>query len=106
MPRFHAVGRSLHADHVLDLPPGPEGEGVMACRSVDGGVVHREGTDVNHAPARLTFIDRLGLQMQLTFVGVVLEKTFVGVVLEKSAKAFQGVDVDILAGRHLRLLRV
>jgi hypothetical protein len=61
----HAVGRSLHADHVLDLPPGPEGEGVVACRPVDGGVVHREGADVNHAPPGLAFVDRLGFQMQL-----------------------------------------
>jgi hypothetical protein len=52
---------------------------------------------VNHAAPSLAFIDRLGFQMQFAFVGV---------VLEECAEAFQGVDVDILAGRHLGLLRV
>jgi hypothetical protein len=69
----------------------------VARRPVDGGVVHREGTDVNQAPPGLAFVDRLGFQMQFAFVGV---------VLEESTEAFQGVDVDILAGRHLCLLWV
>ncbi len=67
----------------------------MARRPIDDVVVHREGTDVNHASPGLTFVNRLGFQMQLAFVGV---------VLQERAEVFQLADVDILARCHVRLL--
>jgi hypothetical protein len=58
-------------------------------------VVQPEAADMDHAAPGLAFIDCLGLQVQFAFVGVVVKET---------TEVFQGIDVDILAGRHLFLL--
>jgi hypothetical protein len=68
---------------------------IMSSRPVDRGIVQPEAADVDHAAPGLAFIDRLGLQVQFALVGV---------VVKEATEVFQGVDVDILAGRHLFLL--